>query len=144
MHSVIQKQRRARKGLTSHRYRTITTNKGREILVKLSNPESAALLRPQSSEEICRKINEVIQEKLSEGDRAPQVIAAKQLKSGDIMIHTASTADAKIPKARAEDWVETLGTRARVLQLTYGVIAYAVSTSREDIDPGKSTPLNLV
>jgi hypothetical protein len=36
----------------------VTTNKEREILVKLGNPESAALLRPQSSEEIRRKINE--------------------------------------------------------------------------------------
>jgi hypothetical protein len=70
-------------------------------------------------------------------NQTTQIVAARQLKSGDIAIHTASTADAKLLNENPSAWVSSLGRRARVLKRTYGVLVYGVRTDKETIDPSE-------
>lgn len=58
--------------------------------------------------------------------KAPRVIAAKQLKSGDVVLHTATTTEADTLKNTEDEWVKVLGTTARVIKPTYGVIVQGV------------------
>ena len=52
---------------------------------------------------------------------------------GDIAIHTANTADAELLKEKSTPWVRTLGSRARVLKPTYGVLIHGVRTDKENV-----------
>jgi predicted nucleic acid-binding protein len=44
--------------------------------------------------------------------KAPRVIAAKQLKSGDVVLHTITIAEVDILKSTKDKWVKVLGTTA--------------------------------
>ncbi|OJZ79993.1 hypothetical protein ASPFODRAFT_212934 [Aspergillus luchuensis CBS 106.47] len=68
--------------------------------------------------------------------KAPRAIVAKQLKSGDVILPTTTTAEADTLKSREEEWVKVLGTIARVIKPTYGVIVHGVRTDKESIDAG--------
>jgi hypothetical protein len=63
-----------------------------------------------------RRINDTLKQPATSTDKIPQVVAAKQLKSGDISIHAANAAEANQLKDNSEAWVQILGTRARVLK----------------------------
>ncbi|OJD24283.1 hypothetical protein ACJ73_04356 [Blastomyces percursus] len=82
---------RVRMGVPSHPSPTRApppvppSSKEREIVVKLHNPESATLLRQKTPEEIRDKINDTLKQWTNA--EQIQIVAAKQLKSGDISIH---------------------------------------------------------
>lgn len=116
---------------------TTASSKEREVIVKLDSPESAALLRQKTPEELRRTINEALQQQWPNSNQTTQIVAARQLKSGDIAIHTANTADAKLLKENPSAWLPSLGSRARVLKPTYGVLVHGVRTDKENIDPNK-------
>jgi hypothetical protein len=82
-----------------------------------------------------RRINDTLKQLATSTDKIPQVVAAKQLKSGDISIHAANAVEANQLKDNSEAWVQILGTRARVLKPIYGVLVYGVRTEKENIDP---------
>ncbi|PYH50345.1 uncharacterized protein BO96DRAFT_300112, partial [Aspergillus niger CBS 101883] len=107
--------------------------KDRETIVKL-DVNAAAVLRRVSSEDLRKRVNDALGTRINLLGKAPQVIAAKQLKSGDVVLHTATTAKADTLKATEEEWVKVLGTSARVVRPTYGVIVHGVRTSKESID----------
>ncbi|GAT19406.1 hypothetical protein RIB2604_00500100 [Aspergillus luchuensis] len=107
--------------------------KDRETVVKL-DANAAAVLRRVSSEDLRKRANDALGTRINLLGKAPQVIAAKQLKSGDVVLHTATTAEADTLKATEEEWVKVLGTSARVVRPTYGVIIHGVRTSKESID----------
>lgn len=65
--------------------------------------------------------------------KTPRVIAAKQLRSGDVVLHAATSAEADTIKQTAE-WVKVLGTTARVVKPTYGVLMHGVRTNQETIN----------
>jgi hypothetical protein len=95
---------------------------------------TAAVLRQVSSEDLCKRVDDVLGSRINLLQKAPKVIAAKQLKSGDVVLHTAITAEADTLKDTEEEWVKVLGTSARVARPTYGVIVHGVRTSKESID----------
>ncbi|TPR01199.1 Glycosyltransferase sugar-binding region containing DXD motif family protein [Aspergillus niger] len=105
----------------------------RETVVKL-DANAAAVLRQVSSEDLCKRVNDALGSRINLLGKAPQAIAAKQLKSGDVVLHTATTAEADTLKDTEEEWVKVLGTSARVVRPTYGVIVHGVRTSKESID----------
>ena len=59
-------------------------------------------------------------------------MAVKQLKSGDISVYTANIVDADSLKEQLEVWVKALGSKTRILNPTYGVLAYAVRTDKKN------------
>lgn len=107
--------------------------KDRETVVKL-DANAAAILRQVSPEDLCKRVNDALGSRVNLLGKAPQVIAAKQLKSGDVVLHTPTTVEADTLKNTEEEWVKVLGTSARVVRPTYGVIVHGVRTSKESID----------
>jgi hypothetical protein len=66
--------------------------------------------------------------------KAPRVIAAKQLKSGDVVLHTTTMAEADTLKSTKDEWVKVLGTTTQVIKPMYGVIIHRVHTNKESIN----------
>jgi hypothetical protein len=60
--------------------------------------------------------------------RAVKIVAAHQLKSGDVQIFTSSTVDVTKLKENPR-WTGGLGERAELIVPTYGVIAYGIPTA---------------
>ncbi|GFG19796.1 hypothetical protein IFM5058_10320 [Aspergillus udagawae] len=112
---------------------TTASVKDRETVVKL-NANSAAVLRKISPEDLRKRVNNALGSWINLLGKAPCVIAAKQLKSGDVVLHTATTAEADTLKSTKEEWVKVLGTTARVIKPMYGVIVHGVRTDKESID----------
>ncbi|PGG97890.1 hypothetical protein AJ79_09062 [Helicocarpus griseus UAMH5409] len=88
---------------------TNTSTQDRETLVKL-DAKAALNLHTVKPDEIQNLLG-----------KASRVIAAKQLKSGDVVLYTASTAEAETLKGSVDEWVKVLGTSAWVLKSTYEV-----------------------
>ena len=109
-------------------------SKDREIIIKLDSPESTILYRQKTPEELRTKINDILRQ--SPNYRA-RVVAAKQLKSGDILVYTVNIVDANSLKEKSEVWVKALGSRARVLKPTYGVLVHGVRTDKKNVDPAR-------
>jgi hypothetical protein len=112
---------------------TTASVKDRETVVKL-DANSATVLRKVSPEDLRKRVNDALGSRINLLGKAPRVIAAKQLKSGDVVLHTATTAEADTLKSTEEEWVKVLGTTARVIKPTYGVIVHGVRTNKESID----------
>ncbi|KAI3053337.1 hypothetical protein CBS147353_11490 [Aspergillus niger] len=112
---------------------TTASVKDRETVVKL-DANSAAVLRKISPEDLCKRVNDALGSRINLLGKAPRVIAAKHLKSGDVVLHTATTAEADTLKSTEEEWAKVLGTTARVIKPTYGVIVHGVRTDKESID----------
>ncbi|CEL05808.1 hypothetical protein ASPCAL06922 [Aspergillus calidoustus] len=112
---------------------TAASVKDRETIVKL-DANAAAILRKISPEEIRKRVNDALGSRISLLGTAPRVIAAKQLKSGDVVLHTATTAESDNLKSAEDEWVKVLGTTAKVIKPTYGVLVHGVRTSKESID----------
>ncbi|OJD17317.1 hypothetical protein ACJ73_08809 [Blastomyces percursus] len=115
-----------------------TNSKEREIIVKLHNPEAAALLRDKTPGDLRERVNNALKERAGSMERPIQVVAAKQLKSGDVSIHTVNIEDAN--KLREEQqWTQALGREARARQPPYGVLVHSVRTDKENIDPSNQS-----
>ncbi|KAL2836692.1 hypothetical protein BJX68DRAFT_250455 [Aspergillus pseudodeflectus] len=112
---------------------TAASVKDRETIVKL-DANAAAILRKISPEEIRKRVNDALGSRISLLGTAPRVIAAKQLKSGDVVLHTATTAESDNLKSVEDEWVKVLGTTAKVIKPPYGVLVHGVRTSKESID----------
>lgn len=67
-----------------------------------------------------------------------KVVAAHQLKSGDIQIFTSTTAEAAQLKEKQE-WLRGLGERAEVIVPTHGVIVHGVRTKSINMKDQKAT-----
>jgi hypothetical protein len=112
---------------------TTASVKDRETVVKL-DANSAAVLRKISPEDLRKRVNDALGSRINLLGKAPRVIAAKQLKSGDVVLHTATTAEADTLKSTEEERVKVLGTTARVIKPTYGVVIHGLRTDKESID----------
>ncbi|KAF9890049.1 hypothetical protein FE257_006729 [Aspergillus nanangensis] len=119
--------------IPNSRVSTTASVKDRETIVKL-DANAAAVLHRISSEGLRKRVNDALGSQINLLGKPPQVIAAKQLKSGDIVLHTATTAEADTLKATEGEWLKVLGTTARVMRPTYGVIIHGVRTNKESID----------
>jgi hypothetical protein len=96
--------------LTLNSRASITASvKDRETVVKL-NVNSAAVLRKISLEDLCKRVNNALGSQINLLGKALCVIAAKQLKSGDVVLYTATTAEVDTLKSTEDKWVKVLGT----------------------------------
>ncbi len=66
------------------------------------------------------------------------MVAAHQLKSGDIQVFASTTTEAEQLKDE-KSWVRGLGERAELVVPTYGVIVHGVSTKSVDIKDQTAT-----
>ncbi|KAK9445095.1 hypothetical protein VB005_01558 [Metarhizium brunneum] len=115
---------------------TVTAYKDRVVTVKLKDHGIAQRYRIQSPSWARRQVETSIRDNVS--TKAIKVVAAHQLKSGDIQIFTSSTAEATKLK-EDKGWLRGLGENAEVIVPTYGVIVHGISTSSINIKDQKAT-----
>jgi hypothetical protein len=72
-----------------------------------------------------------------------KIVAAHQLKSGDIQIFTSTMAEATKLK-ESKGWLRGLGEHAELIVPTYGVIVHGISTKSIDIKDQKATIQQIV
>jgi hypothetical protein len=99
----------------------------------LRDSHSIQALRRLTEEDIKERITQALAAEPTTANLASQVTAAKQLKSGDIMIYTSTTEGAEALKGKRK-WLSTLGTKAEILEETYGVLVHGVPVNRVNVN----------
>ncbi|KAL5313223.1 hypothetical protein ACEPPN_018956 [Leptodophora sp. 'Broadleaf-Isolate-01'] len=118
---------------TSTLPKTASRHLDREIKVKVRDSYSIQALRRLTKKNIKGRIAQALIVDPTTTDLASQVTAAKQLKSGDIIIYTSTIKGAETLKGKRE-WLSTLGTKAEVLEETYRVLVYGVPVNRVNVN----------
>ncbi|KAG4434276.1 hypothetical protein IFR05_010241 [Cadophora sp. M221] len=113
--------------------KTASRNLDREIKVKVRNSHSIQALRRLTEEDIKERITQALAAEPATANLASQVTAAKQLKSGDIMIYTTTTEGAEALKGKRK-WLSSLGTKSEILEETYGVPVHRVPVNRVNVN----------
>ncbi|EKG09001.1 Zinc finger CCHC-type protein [Macrophomina phaseolina MS6] len=109
------------------------TEKCRELVIKLTDPQMISHLRSQAPTHLKERINRALKSQTDPEVNKIQVVAAKQLRSGDIAAYTRNQQEKEILQESAHSWAETFGGTARIVTQTYGVIVHGVHT--KSIDP---------
>ncbi|KAI3054448.1 hypothetical protein CBS147353_11437 [Aspergillus niger] len=117
--------------LATKAHSTVTAYKDRGVIVKLKDYGIAQRYRTQPAIWIRQKVESSIRYNVA--TKLVKVVAAHQLKSGDIQIFTSTTAETTQLKQN-RGWIKGLGERAELVVPTYGVIVMAyqpiLSTSK--------------
>lgn len=114
----------------------VTAYKDRAVTVKLKDHGVAQRLRLVPAPRIRQQVETAVRGHAA--TRAIKVVAAHQLKSGDIQIFTSSTAEAT--KLRENTgWTSGLGEHAELIVPTYGVIVHGISTASINIKDQRAT-----
>ncbi|KAF3492133.1 uncharacterized protein GIQ15_01650 [Arthroderma uncinatum] len=104
----------------------VTAYKDRAVIVRLKDQGIIQRFRTLSATKIKQQVDTSIQNHAK--SRSVTVVAAHQLKSGDIQIFTSSRAEvARLRESRG--WVSGLGEHAELTVPTYGVIVHGISTN---------------
>jgi len=115
---------------------TVTAYKDRAVTVKLKDHGLAQRFQTLSATKIRHQVETSIRNNTA--TKLVKVVAAHQLKSGDIQIFTSSTAEAtKLKENRG--WITGLGEHAELIVPTYGVIVHGISTNSINIKDQKAT-----
>ncbi|EKG09412.1 Zinc finger CCHC-type protein [Macrophomina phaseolina MS6] len=109
------------------------TEKCRELVIKLTDRQMISHLRSQTPTHLKEHINRALKSQTDPEVNRIQIVAAKQLRSGDIAAYTRNQQEKDTLQESVHDWVETFGGSARIVTQTYGVIVHGVHT--KSIDP---------
>ena len=115
---------------------TVTAYKDRVVTVKLKDHGIAQRYRTHSAAWTRQQVQTSIHDNAA--TKSVKVVAAHQLKSGDIQIFTSTTAEATQLKEN-KGWLRGLGEHAELIVPTYGVIVHGVSTNSINIKDQKAT-----
>jgi hypothetical protein len=121
---------------TSKNESTLTAYKDRAITVRLKDHGIAQRFRALPAIKIKQHVETSI--KNHTATKSVAVVAAHQLKSGDLQIFTSCTAEAVKLKDNRE-WINGLGEHAELIVPTYGVIAHGISTNSINIKDQQAT-----
>ena len=120
---------------------TVTAYKDRAVTVKLKDHGIAQRFRTFSAAKVRQQVETSIREHAA--TKSVKVVAAHQLKSGDIQIFTSSTAEATKLKEKT-GWIRGLGEHAELIVPTYGVIVHGISTNSINLKDQKATIQQLL
>src|SRR5687767_10886811 len=115
---------------------TVTAYKDRAVTVKLKDHRATERYRTHSAAWVRQQVTTSIRNHA--GTKTVKVVAAYQLKSGDIQIFTSTTAEAAKLK-ESPGWLGGLGEHAEVIVPTYGVIAHGIPTNSINMKDQKAT-----
>jgi hypothetical protein len=121
---------------TTEAQSTVTAYRDRAVTVKLKDHGVAQRFRTLSATRIRHQVETSIRENIS--TKLVKVVAAHQLKSGDVQIFTSLTAEA-IKLKDNRDWINGLREYTELVVPTYGVIVHGISTSSINIKDQKAT-----
>ena len=114
----------------------VTAYKDRAVTVKLKNSGVTERYRTHSPAWVRQQVTASIQN--NAGTKMVKVVAAYQLKSGDIQIFTSTTAEAAKLKENS-GWLGGLGEHAQVVVPTYGVIVHGIPTNSINVNDQTAT-----
>ena len=109
---------------------TVTAYKDRMVRIKLKDHGIVQRHRKHAAAWTKQQVETSIREYAS--TRTVKVVAAHQLKSGDIQIFTSTRAEASRLKQHKE-WLRGLGEHAELIVPTYGVIVHDIPTNSIDV-----------
>ena len=115
---------------------TVTAYKDRVVTVKLKDHGIAQRYRTHSAAWARQQIETSIHE--NSATKSVKLVAAHQLKSGDIQIFTSTTAET-IQLKENKGWITGLREQAELIVPTYGVIVHGISTNSINIKDQKAT-----
>lgn len=115
---------------------TVTAYKDRVVTVKLKDQGIAQRHRTHSAAWTKQQVETSINNNAA--TKAVKVVAAHQLKSGDIQIFTSTTTEATQLK-RNKEWLGGLGAQAELIVPTYGVIVHGIPTSSINVKDQTTT-----
>lgn len=115
---------------------TVTAYKDRVVTVKLKDHAVAQRHRAHSASWTRQQVETSIHGNAA--TKSVKVVAAHQLKSGDIQIFTSTTAETTQLKENG-GWLRGLGEHAELIVPTYGVIVHGISTSSINIKDQEAT-----
>jgi len=115
---------------------TVTAYKDRVVTVKLKDHGIAQRYRTHSAAWTRQQVETSIHDNTA--TKQVKVVAAHQLKSGDIQIFTSTTAEATQLKEN-KGWLRGLGEHAELIVPTYGVIVHGIATNPINIKDQKAT-----
>lgn len=115
---------------------TVTAYKDRMVTVKLKDRGIVQRFRTLSAARLRQQIETSVRDNIA--TKLVKVVAAHQLKSGDIQVFASSTAEATKLKENS-GWIKGLGEHAELSVPTYGIIVHGVSTNSIDIKDQKAT-----
>ncbi len=121
---------------TSRTHSTVTAYKDRVVTVKLKDHGIAQRYRTQAASWVRQQVEASIRDNAA--TRTVKVVAAHQLKSGDIQIFTSTTTEATQLKQN-KGWLRGLGEHAELIVPTYGVIVHGISTGSINTKDQKAT-----
>ncbi|KAK7414308.1 hypothetical protein QQX98_006825 [Neonectria punicea] len=84
----------------------------REIIVNIRDPVTIANIRAMSPRSLKAHVDRAIEQSSNENIDKLRAVSANQLKSGDLSIKTATTADIEALRQFAEDWESRIGNGA--------------------------------
>ena len=115
-------------------------NKQNEIVVKFNDSASTEEMKKQAQEEVAHRIDTYFMEN---NITTTKLCAARTLLSGDVTIQTISIDEAE--KLREEDgWTKVLGSKAKLIQKQYGVVALEIPMPKMDFEKMEKTKEKLV
>lgn len=114
----------------------VTAYKDRVVTVKLKDHGVAQRFRAHSAAWIRQQVQISIRDNTA--TKVIKVVAAHQLKSGDIQIFASTTAEAAQLKQNP-GWVKGLGVHAELVVPTYGVIVHGIPTNSINIKDQDAT-----
>lgn len=120
---------------------TVTAYKDRVVIVKLKDHGIAQRYRNHSAAWARQQIQTIIRDHTA--TRLIKVVAAHQLKSGDIQIFASTTTETTQLKEN-KGWLKGLGECAELVVPTYGVIVHGVATNSINIKDQQATIQQVV
>ena len=105
---------------------TVTAYKDRMVIIKLKDPDIIQRFRIHSSLWAKERVTAAIRS--NEGTQFISVVAAHQLKSGDIQAFTSTAAEVNLLQ-KEQGWLRGLGENAELVLPTFGVIVHGVATN---------------
>lgn len=118
------------------RQNTVTAYKDRVVTVKLKDHGIAQRFRAQPATWVKRQVETSIHNNMA--TKSVKIVAAHQLKSGDVQIFTSNTAETTQLKQN-KGWIGGLGEHAELVIPTYGVIAHGIPTNSINIKDHEAT-----
>ncbi|KIW36020.1 uncharacterized protein PV06_11675 [Exophiala oligosperma] len=115
---------------------TVTAYRDRLVTVKLKDHGIVQRYRSHPVAWTEQQVQNSIRD--NNGTRSVRLVAAHQLKSGDLQIFASTSAEVQQLKQN-KGWLKGLGEHAEVVVPTYGVIVHGISTSSINIKDQKTT-----
>jgi hypothetical protein len=114
----------------------VTAYKDRVVTIKLKDHGVAQRYRTHPTSWTRRQVEAAIRDNTA--TRTVKIVAAHQLKSGDIQVFTSNTNEATQLKEN-KSWIKGLGERAELVVSTYGVIVHGIPTNSISINDHEAT-----